>query len=45
MIDWYYQLGKKQAGPVSVEALAELIKAGTIKPDTMLWHIGLDNWQ
>jgi hypothetical protein len=45
MIDWYYRLGKKQGGPVSTEVLAELTKAGTIVPDTMLWHFGLGDWQ
>ncbi|MBW6423349.1 RDD family protein [Rhizobium sp. XQZ8] len=45
MIDWYYRLGKKQGGPVSTETLLELTKAGTIKPDTMLWHFGLGDWQ
>lgn len=44
MIYWYYRLGKKQAGPVSFETLAELTRAGTIRPDTMLWHSGIPDW-
>ncbi len=45
MVYWYYKLGRKQTGPVTAEALGALAGAGTIKPDTLLWHSGLDNWK
>lgn len=44
MIYWYYRLGRKQVGPVSIETLFDLIKAGTVRPHTMLWHSGLPYW-
>lgn len=45
MTYWYYRLGTKQAGAASVEMLVTLVRAGTIKPDTLLWHAGLRDWQ
>ncbi len=45
MIGWYYKLGKQQAGPVSSEELMELAKAGTVKPDTEVWHAAMAGWE
>ncbi len=45
MISWYYKLGKMEAGPASPEELVELAEAGTIKPDTELWHAGMNGWE
>lgn len=45
MTDWYYAAkGAGQAGPVSAERLAELLQAGDIGGDSLVWRDGLDNW-
>lgn len=44
MADWYYKVGNIHAGPASPEELVELAKAGTIKPETELWHDGMNDW-
>ena len=41
---WYYQQENQQRGPVSDSDLEELLRAGTIRPETMVWREGMPNW-
>jgi uncharacterized RDD family membrane protein YckC len=43
-MDWYYAAGGKQAGPVSDEALAELVRTGVVRAETLVWNSGLSGW-
>jgi len=43
-MDWYYAAGGKQAGPVSDEALADLVRTGVIRAETLVWNSGLPGW-
>ena len=46
MTEWYYAAdGAQQAGPVSAQQLVDLLQAGSITPNTLVWRTGLDNWQ
>ena len=44
-MNWYYSENNERRGPVSQEELAELARAGTITPDTLVWCEGMANWQ
>ena len=44
-MNWYYARDHQQAGPVSDEELAPLIRSGAIVPATLVWHSGLAGWQ
>jgi hypothetical protein len=41
---WYLGADGQTRGPVTEEALGELIAAGTITPDTFMWREGLAEW-
>ena len=43
-MDWYYAAGGKQAGPVTDEALADLVRTGVIRAETLVWNSGLPGW-
>jgi uncharacterized RDD family membrane protein YckC len=43
-MDWYYAAGGKQAGPVSDAALAELVRTGVVRAETLVWNSGLSGW-
>jgi uncharacterized RDD family membrane protein YckC len=43
-MEWYYATGHQQHGPVSDEELAQLVAAGTVKTDTLVWHAGMEDW-
>jgi uncharacterized RDD family membrane protein YckC len=43
-MDWYYAAGGKQAGPVADAALADLVRTGVVRADTLVWHAGLSGW-
>ncbi len=42
---WYYAAQGQQNGPVSDEAFAQLVSAGTIQEDTLVWREGMEQWQ
>ncbi|HEV2693970.1 MAG TPA: DUF4339 domain-containing protein [Verrucomicrobiae bacterium] len=42
---WYYESDGKQQGPVSDEALAALLRDGTIADSTLVWREGMPAWQ
>ncbi len=44
-MEWYYAEGNQQRGPVDDAEFDRLAKAGTIRPDTLVWREGFANWQ
>jgi uncharacterized membrane protein YesL len=44
-MEWFYAVGDKQMGPVNDEEFKRLAAEGTIRPDTLVWRAGLDNWR
>lgn len=44
-MDWYYAEAGQQRGPVNDTEFQGLIRAGTIKADTLVWREGMVNWQ
>ena len=43
-MNWYYAEAGKQAGPVTDEQLAELVRSHVVTDDTLVWHEGMANW-
>jgi len=44
--DVYYLDGaRNQQGPVPGDEIARLIRAGTIRRDTLVWHAGMPDWR
>lgn len=41
---WYYTLNNQQVGPVDEKTITDLIAAGTINANTMVWTAGMANW-
>jgi GYF domain 2 len=39
-MDWYVQMGERQLGPLSEDALRAMAASGQIGPDTLLWRAG-----
>lgn len=44
-MQWFYVLNGASAGPVSQEQFDQLVQAGTIKGDTLVWRAGMGAWQ
>ncbi|MEK7685228.1 MAG: RDD family protein [Verrucomicrobiota bacterium] len=44
-MNWYYAVEGRQAGPISEADWDGLIRAGTIAPETLVWHEGMADWQ
>ena len=44
-MDWFYSEGGEQKGPVDDAAFRALVANGTIRPDTLVWHEGMADWQ
>lgn len=42
---WYYQQNGAAQGPVPEETFRRLVADGTIRPDTLVWHEGMAEWQ
>ncbi len=42
---WYYAYNGKQEGPVTEEALRELVAAGVVTEHTLLWTEAMSDWQ
>jgi uncharacterized RDD family membrane protein YckC len=42
---WYYADGGRQVGPVEEAALDDLVRAGAVRDDTLIWCEGMANWQ
>jgi hypothetical protein len=41
---WYYARNDQQFGPVSASELKQLVDAGRLSPDDLLWREGMDAW-
>jgi hypothetical protein len=44
-MDWYYDSGGQQSGPVPESQLDELVRSGAVQPDTLVWRSGMADWQ
>lgn len=42
---WYYSDNNERRGPIDDADLTALAIAGTIQPDTLVWHEGMAEWQ
>jgi uncharacterized RDD family membrane protein YckC len=42
---WYYAEGSRQVGPIEESALDDLVRAGVVRDDTLVWRDGMANWQ
>ncbi|CAM3612395.1 RDD family protein [Bordetella sputigena] len=43
-IEWWYATAEGRNGPVAEETLAQLLSAGTISDDTLVWRNGMTGW-
>ena len=43
--EWYYGNGLERLGPVSPEALADLIQRNSVSKETLVWKAGMDDWK
>jgi hypothetical protein len=43
--EWYYAKGNQQQGPVSLQAVQEMVRSGQIQPNDLVWNHGMANWQ
>lgn len=43
--DWHYAWQGESQGPVSAETMADLIRAGRLRADTLVWSEGMANWE
>ena len=43
--NWYYADQGRQVGPVEESSLDDLVRAGVVRDDTLVWHEGMANWQ
>ena len=44
-MSWYYVDAGRQIGPVEEPALDDLVRAGVVRDDTMIWREGMADWQ
>jgi len=42
---WYYADAGRQVGPIEEGALDDLVRAGVVRDDTLVWRDGMPNWQ
>src|SRR5271154_2915888 len=42
---WFYADGGRQVGPVEDAALDDLVRAGVVRDDTLVWRDGMAGWQ
>src|ERR1035437_7755392 len=45
MNQWYYAQDDTQQGPVAETEFLALVRAGTIDAGTLVWRVGMDEWQ
>lgn len=43
-MSWYYAENNDRKGPIDETAFQDLVRGGTIKPDTLVWREGMANW-
>ena len=44
-MSWHYAEAGQQRGPVTDAELEDLVRAGTVLSDTLIWREGMANWQ
>lgn len=44
-MDFYLAIDGSKSGPFSIFKVGELLRAGTVTPDSYAWHRGLDEWK
>lgn len=44
-MDWFYAENKTPIGPISEETFFELVREGKIEAKTLVWHMGMEDWQ
>jgi uncharacterized RDD family membrane protein YckC len=42
--DWYYAQDNRQLGPVTLAALANMLKSGHVKPSDLVWTESMPDW-
>jgi len=42
---WHYAKGDDEFGPITTAKLKALADAGQIKPDDLVWKVGMDDWK
>lgn len=45
MGSWHYAWNGKSEGPVDEETMADLIRAGRVRRDTLVWQEGMASWE
>ncbi len=40
---WYYIDGPRRVGPIDENEWAEMVRTGKIRPETLVWHEGMDS--
>jgi len=44
-MEWFYELGGREAGPISEQELERLVAEGDITNQTLVWRQGMPNWK
>ena len=44
-MQWYYASQGRQSLPIDEAELENLVRSGIVRPDTLVWHEGLDTWK
>src|SRR5580693_3221463 len=44
-MQWYYADQGRQIGPLEEPGLDDLVRAGLVRDDTLVWHEGMATWQ
>jgi hypothetical protein len=43
-MNWYYSINNERFGPVDQSSFDELVSRGEVKPETLIWREGMENW-
>ena len=43
-VEWYYQLNGSQVGPISTEAVIEMLDSAGLAPSMRIWREGMESW-
>jgi uncharacterized RDD family membrane protein YckC len=44
-MDWFYAQNNQQNGPVTIEALVNMLQQGHVQPTDLVWRDGMASWQ
>jgi hypothetical protein len=42
--EWYYAIGTTQHGPVHAAAIRQMLEAGRLTPESLVWRDGMPQW-